>query len=81
MSRFVSGGTVDQPTQRDAEWLQAQDKIEAARRNKEDERNQNGGKSLFEVLQANKGVSSCYSVLATWPLTNLEYCRRKTRGL
>jgi hypothetical protein len=56
MSRFVSGGTVDKPTERDDEWLKAQETIEAARRKKEDEARQHGGKSLYEVLQANKGV-------------------------
>lgn len=56
MSRFVSGGTVDKPTERDNEWLKAQEQIEAARRKKEDEGRQEGGKSLYEVLQANKGV-------------------------
>ncbi|KAH0386433.1 hypothetical protein KCU92_g2582, partial [Aureobasidium melanogenum] len=54
MSRFVSGGTVDKPTERDDEWLKAQEQIEAARRKKEDENRQHGGKSLYEVLQANK---------------------------
>ena len=56
MSRFVSGGTVDEPTERDDEWLEAQQKIEASRRRKEDEGKQDGGKSLYETLQANKGV-------------------------
>jgi hypothetical protein len=56
MSRFVSGGTVDKPTERDDEWLKAQETIEAARRKKEDDSRQHGGKSLYEVLQANKGV-------------------------
>ncbi|KAG9634481.1 hypothetical protein KCU95_g18801, partial [Aureobasidium melanogenum] len=54
MSRFVSGGTVDKPTERDEEWLKAQEQIEAARRKKEGENRQHGGKSLYEVLQANK---------------------------
>ncbi|THX13395.1 hypothetical protein D6D13_03766 [Aureobasidium pullulans] len=54
MSRFVSGGTVDKPTERDDEWLKAQEQIEAARRKKEDESRQHEGKSLYEVLQANK---------------------------
>ncbi|CAC9893481.1 unnamed protein product [Aureobasidium pullulans] len=54
MSRFVSGGTVDKPTERDDEWLKAQEQIEAVRRKKEDESRQHEGKSLYEVLQANK---------------------------
>ncbi|KAK0660047.1 Protein FAM192A [Lasiodiplodia hormozganensis] len=53
-SGFVSGGTNDQPIERDAEWLQAQQELEAQRRRKEDEGKQNDGKSLYEVLQANK---------------------------
>ena len=47
---------MDKPTERDDEWLKAQEQIEAARRKKEDESRQHGGKSLYEVLQANKGV-------------------------
>lgn len=47
---------MDKPTERDDEWLKAQEAIEAARRKKEDEARQHGGKSLYEVLQANKGV-------------------------
>lgn len=57
-SGFVSGGTNDQPIERDAEWLQAQQELEAQRRRKEDEGKQNDGKSLYEVLQANKGKST-----------------------
>ena len=55
MSRFVSGGTVDEPVKRDDEWLKAQEEIEAKRRKKEEEGRQNDGKSLYETLQANKG--------------------------
>ncbi|GME23075.1 NEFA-interacting nuclear protein NIP30 [Neofusicoccum parvum] len=53
-SGFVSGGTVDQPIERDAEWLKAQQELEAQRRRKQEESSQNDGKSLYEVLQANK---------------------------
>lgn len=55
MSRFVSGGTSDQPIERDGAWLKAQQEIEARRRQKEEEGRQEGGKSLYETLQANKG--------------------------
>lgn len=41
-------------TERDDEWRNAQRQIEEARRAKEDAAKQNNGKSLFEVLQANK---------------------------
>lgn len=54
-SGFVSGGTTDQPIERDDEWLQAQKDIEAGRRRKEEESRQDGGKTLFDVLQQNKG--------------------------
>lgn len=54
-SGFVSGGTSDQPTERDDEWLEAQQEIEATRRRKEEESRQEGGKTLYEVLQQNKG--------------------------
>ena len=55
MSRFISGGTNEQPLERDDEWLKAQKEIEEARRRKEEEGRQADGKSLYEVLQANKG--------------------------
>ncbi|KAH6614902.1 N-terminal domain of NEFA-interacting nuclear protein NIP30-domain-containing protein [Boeremia exigua] len=53
-SGFVSGGTADAPIERDEEWRQAQRAIEEKRKEKEDLGRQNEGKSLFEVLQANK---------------------------
>jgi hypothetical protein len=54
-SGFVSGGTIDNPTERDDEWRRAQAELEEKRLAKEREGQQNDGKSLFEVLQANKG--------------------------
>ena len=54
-SGFVFGGTTDQPTERDDEWLQAQKDIEATRRRKEEESRQEGGKTLYDILQQNKG--------------------------
>ena len=56
MSRFVPGGTVDEPVQND-EWVNAQHEIEERRRRKEEDGKQEGGKTLYETLQANKG---CY---------------------
>ncbi|CAI6256823.1 unnamed protein product [Periconia digitata] len=53
-SGFVSGGTLDAPIERDDEWLAAQAAIESERRRKAELSAQNDGKSLFEVLQANK---------------------------
>ncbi|KAL9598569.1 MAG: hypothetical protein Q9219_004400 [cf. Caloplaca sp. 3 TL-2023] len=55
-SGFVSGGTTDNPIERDEEWLTAQREIEANRRRKEEEGRQEGGKSLYEVLQGNKAA-------------------------
>ncbi|KAI9765458.1 MAG: hypothetical protein M1835_007377 [Candelina submexicana] len=52
-SGFVSGGTTDNPVERDDEWLEAQKEIEATRQRKEESRQQDG-KTLFDVLQANK---------------------------
>lgn len=54
-SGFVSGGTTDAPIERDNEWLKAQQEIEANRRHKEEESRHEGGKTLYEVLQGNKG--------------------------
>ena len=54
-SGFVSGGTAEQPIKRDDEWLKAQQEIEANRRRKEEADRQEGGKTLYEVLQNNKG--------------------------
>jgi hypothetical protein len=54
-SGFVSGGTTDAPNERDDEWRAAQAELEARRLEKEDRDKQHDGKSLYEVLQANKG--------------------------
>lgn len=70
-SGFVSGGTTDKPIERDDEWLKAQQEIEANRRRKEEEGRQEGGKSLFEVLQNNKGDST---PLQCWITTSLQFC-------
>lgn len=58
MSRFVSAGASDQPTERDEAWLKAQQQIEAARQQTQQKPRpgeQEDGKSLYETLQANKG--------------------------
>lgn len=68
-SGFVSGGTADNPTERDDEWKQAQREIEEKRREKEAIGKQNEGKSLYEVLQANKGDTR--STLIGQALTNM----------
>lgn len=55
-SGFVSAGTNEVPVERDDEWLKAQNDIEENRRRRAEESRQQGGKSLYETLQANKGV-------------------------
>ncbi|KAF2197092.1 hypothetical protein GQ43DRAFT_444545 [Delitschia confertaspora ATCC 74209] len=55
-SGFVSGGTVDNPVERDDEWRKAQGELEENRRQKEEAARTQGGKSLYEVLQANKAA-------------------------
>jgi hypothetical protein len=55
MSRFVSGGTNEEPTERDDAWLAAQQEIEARRAEKAAQSQPGDGKSLYETLQANKG--------------------------
>jgi len=56
-SGFVSGGTLDAPVERDEEWLAAQKEIEDLRRKRAEESKQNDGRSLFEILEANKGTA------------------------
>lgn len=58
MSRFVSGGTNDEPTERDEAWIKAQQEIEAKQVQKAELGKQTDGKSLYETLQANKGELS-----------------------
>lgn len=68
-SGFVSGGTIDNPTERDDAWRDAQRELEEKRRAKEEGMHANdGGKSLYEALQANKGSSS--------PISNSHSCCR-----
>lgn len=59
-SRFVSGGTLEKPTERDDEWLRAQQELEETRRQKTEESKQNDGKTLYEVLQQNKGTAAVF---------------------
>lgn len=55
-SGFVSGGTIDNPAERDDAWRDAQRELEEKRRAKEEGTHANdGGKSLYEALEANKG--------------------------
>jgi hypothetical protein len=54
-SGFVSGGTNEKPIERDDEWRKAQEVVKANFRRKQEEGKQDGGKSLYDVLQQNKG--------------------------
>jgi hypothetical protein len=54
-SGFVSGGSLDKPVERDDDWKKAQQELEEERKRKADFIKAQGGKSLFDVLQANKG--------------------------
>ncbi|KAI9656784.1 MAG: hypothetical protein M1821_003423 [Bathelium mastoideum] len=55
-SGFVSGGTIDNPVERDDEWLKAQKELDAKRLRQKEQKSQQGGKSLYETLQANKAA-------------------------
>ncbi|OJD15984.1 hypothetical protein AJ78_03816 [Emergomyces pasteurianus Ep9510] len=55
-SGFVSGGTIEAPTERDDEWLTAHRELEAERRRKAEASNRDDGKSLYEILQQNKAA-------------------------
>lgn len=57
MSRFVAAGADGETTEHDEKWLAAQKAIEATRSKPRVELgSQEGGKSLYETLQANKGI-------------------------
>lgn len=55
-SGFVSGGTADAPIERSDEWLAAQKEIDANAVRKAEAARQTEGRSLFETLEANKGM-------------------------
>jgi hypothetical protein len=69
-SKFVSGGSVDKPNERDAEWLAAEQALEEERIRKHKIGKEHDGKSLYEVLQANKGDFG----------RALRYSSRRSRG-
>ena len=58
MSRFISAGADEAaPNEEDEKWLAAQKAIEATRsKPRVQAGSQEGGKSLFETLEANKGL-------------------------
>lgn len=96
MSRFVSAGTQEDPPERDDAWLAAQQELDASRMRKEEAARQDTGKSLYETLQANKGISSpatrrphtqtCANTTSSqpWPAANmpgfLPHHSRQTRS-
>ncbi|KAF7166836.1 hypothetical protein CNMCM5623_000315 [Aspergillus felis] len=53
-SGFVAAGTDQEPVERDDEWRRAQQELEEERRRKAELGRQEGGKSLYDVLQQNK---------------------------
>jgi acyl-CoA reductase-like NAD-dependent aldehyde dehydrogenase len=57
-SGFVAAGTDQEPVERDDEWRRAQQELEEERRRKAELGRQEGGKSLYEVLQQNKSTLS-----------------------
>lgn len=56
-SGFVSAGATEDASNRDREWQAAHSELEAERQRKAEAGKQEGGKSLYEVLQQNKGLS------------------------
>ena len=54
-SGFVSEGGAEESAPRDNAWLKVQRDLEAKRAQKIEQGKQEGGKSLYEVLQQNKG--------------------------
>jgi hypothetical protein len=61
--RFVSGGTLEKPLERDEEWHQVEKELEDRRREKATMYTNHDGKSLYEVLQANKGTQPSISLV------------------
>ncbi|KAB8077421.1 N-terminal domain of NEFA-interacting nuclear protein NIP30-domain-containing protein [Aspergillus leporis] len=53
-SGFISAGTDQEPAERDDEWRRVQQELEEERRRKAELGRQDGGKSLYEVLEQNK---------------------------
>ena len=55
-SGFISGGITDAPLERSDEWLAAQKEIEANALRRAEQARQSDGRSLYETLEANKGI-------------------------
>ena len=71
MSRFVSAGTDEVPTERDEAWAKAQQQIEATKQQKATSSGQQDGKSLYETLQANKGDFTWHFAAQTYTADDL----------
>jgi len=64
--RFVSAGGEPVPEVSNDAWAKAKQDVEAQRKPKQlKEGTQEGGKSLYEVLQANKGMQSHHVLCLT----------------
>ena len=65
MSHFVAAGAdpSDAPGKDDDAWAKARATIEATKKPKPEVGRQEDGKSLYDVLQANKGRSDCRLLL------------------
>jgi hypothetical protein len=64
-SGFVSGGTADDPIERSDEWLAAQKELEENRARRAAAAQQPGERSLYEILEANKGISKHAHIYGT----------------
>ena len=54
-SGFVAAGTTDDPVKSNDEWEKAKQELDENKRRREEAAREEGGKSLYDVLQANKG--------------------------
>jgi hypothetical protein len=71
-ARFVSEGSLKNLTEREAEWLAAQKALEEERASKAQLNRERDGKTLYEILQENKGICLLKS-WSTCELFKVEY--------
>jgi hypothetical protein len=55
-SRFVSSGNADTSLDKEDAWAKAQAAVDAAKAERQQTSRQEGGESLYDVLQRNKGA-------------------------
>lgn len=55
-SGFVSGGTTEYTPGNDSEWQKVKQELDESRKRRAEQGKHEGGKSLYEVLQQNKGM-------------------------